>query len=96
MNGLEITQLTEWRSVAKCADCGRQEYVGEGNIRHARNCATPKLQFVAPKQVEEKAVFSDIIRDARIGEASRHSEESILAAVAGRYISVSDAMNRDF
>jgi hypothetical protein len=75
----------------ECCDCGRWAYLGE-SIRHGSRCDTGTAQAVAaPTRID-----AGLVRDAKRGAASLHSDEAIERAVRCHAISMSDAMNRDF
>lgn len=92
-----------------CSACGRWVHFERGGvIKHSSRCdfagddtyhaasADPAAIAVEAKREQAQSSFSTISADAKKGDISRHSEESIQKAVNAHAISMSDAMNRDY
>lgn len=103
----DLVTLDDRRVV--CNECGRSELTSHGSkIRHAGWCEScPRVETVvaggellcgflpeepAKKEVELVAVSAHV----RKGGNRLYDENDVVAAVRGGFLSVSDAMNRDY
>ena len=81
-----------------CVDCGRESLPGSRSLTHARNCdlAGARGKTVIVASDDQPLASAAAERRVIVEQATPVSDDRIFAAYERGYISMSEAMNRDF